>query len=80
MSGMRSGDDAVCPRCGGGFHCGMHDATPCPCTGLRLSAALQEELRTRYLGCLCLRCLQALAERASRQDRTDLRHTPKRAP
>ena len=50
-----------CPRCGGGFHCGMQDAAPCPCTTLTLSAALQADLRQRYTGCLCLACLQALA-------------------
>jgi Cysteine-rich CWC len=50
-----------CPRCGGAFHCGAQDAEPCPCTGLTLDAALQQRLRERYVGCLCLRCLQALA-------------------
>jgi len=68
-----------CPRCGGSFHCGMHEATPCACTGLRLSAALQEELAARYRGCLCLRCLQALAETASPQEHADPRHAPEPA-
>jgi hypothetical protein len=56
-------DDARCPRCGGGFHCGINDAAPCTCTctQLRLSEATLGELRARYQGCLCLRCLQALA-------------------
>jgi hypothetical protein len=53
--------DNTCPRCGGGFHCGAHDASPCACTGLTLSAALQQELRARYQGCLCLACLRSLA-------------------
>jgi hypothetical protein len=54
-------DDARCPRCGGDFHCGINDAAPCACTQLRLSEATLSELRSRYHGCLCLRCLQALA-------------------
>lgn len=53
-----------CPRCGGGFHCGMQGATPCPCTTVRLSAAQLDELRRRYTGCLCLRCLHELAQAA----------------
>jgi hypothetical protein len=51
-----------CPRCGGSFHCGLADDAPCACTGIRLDAALQQRLRERYTGCLCLGCLQALAE------------------
>lgn len=53
--------DDRCPRCGGGFHCGVSDAAPCACTTVQLSAALQAQLRQRWSGCLCLRCLQALA-------------------
>lgn len=54
-----------CPRCGAGFACGAAGATPCACTGVALSAELQAQLRGRYTGCLCLRCLQALADGAS---------------
>ena len=53
-----------CPRCGGAFHCGIGDAGPCPCTGVQLDAALQQRLRERYTGCLCLACLRALAQQA----------------
>jgi hypothetical protein len=53
--------DSTCPRCGGGFHCGAQDASPCACTGLTLSAALQRDLRARYQGCLCLACLRSLS-------------------
>lgn len=53
--------DARCPRCGGGFHCGRLDAAPCPCSGIALDAATLAQLRQRYQGCLCLRCLRALA-------------------
>ena len=51
----------TCPRCGGGFHCGANDATPCACNGLTLSATLRAELGARYAGCLCLRCLAELS-------------------
>ena len=33
----------------------------CACTGLSLDAALQRRLRERFTGCLCQRCLTALA-------------------
>lgn len=56
--------DDRCPRCGGAFHCGVQDAVPCPCASLTLSAALQGRLREQFSGCLCLRCLQALAQGA----------------
>ena len=53
-----------CPRCGGGFHCGVNDPAPCPCTTITLDAATQAVLRERFEGCLCLRCLQVLSEEA----------------
>ena len=53
-----------CPRCDGAFHCGMADKGPCACTGITLDAATLADLRQRYSGCLCLRCLQALATQA----------------
>lgn len=53
--------DDRCPRCGGGFHCGMADAGPCPCSTLTLDAATQAALRQRYSGCLCLPCLAELS-------------------
>ena len=47
-----------CPRCGGGFHCGINDAEPCACSTLQLDAATLAVLRSRYDGCLCLDCLR----------------------
>jgi len=55
-------DNSRCPRCGGPFHCGANDPTPCACGTLKLDAALLADLRQRYDRCLCLRCLAALAE------------------
>lgn len=57
---MNPADD-TCPRCGGGFHCGVDDATPCACSTLKLEPALLAQLRQQYTGCLCLKCLAELA-------------------
>ena len=51
----------LCPRCGGGFHCGVDDAEPCACTTVTLDANRLADLRQRYTSCLCLRCLVELA-------------------
>jgi Cysteine-rich CWC len=51
----------VCPRCGGGFHCGANDPAPCACATLKFDEATLAELRRRYAGCLCLSCLRHLA-------------------
>jgi len=61
MSAMPTSPQPLCPRCGGDFHCGMDDAGPCACTGVKLEAGLQQRLRERFIGCLCMRCLCALA-------------------
>ena len=53
--------DARCPRCGGGFECGMQ-AGHCACFGIRLPERLRAELAERYSGCLCLPCLRELIE------------------
>jgi Cysteine-rich CWC len=55
---------ARCPRCGAAFHCGIDDEAPCACTGITLDAATLADLRRRGGGCLCLRCLQLLADEA----------------
>ena len=54
-----------CPRCGGGFDCGMAGTTPCACTTVTLDARLQAAMRERFSTCLCLPCLQSLAAGAS---------------
>lgn len=53
--------DASCPRCGGGFECGVQ-AGHCACFGIRLTERLRAELAERYSGCLCLPCLRELIE------------------
>jgi hypothetical protein len=52
---------ATCARCGGAFHCGANDPQPCACTQIKLDPATLARLRETYQGCLCLRCLAALA-------------------
>ena len=58
--------DTNCPRCGGGFECGVN-AGHCACFGIRLTDTLRAELATQYSGCLCLRCLRELIEADARQ-------------
>ncbi len=58
--------DVRCPRCGGGFECGMQ-AGHCACFGIRLTERLRAELAERYNGCLCMPCLRELIEANSRQ-------------
>lgn len=67
MTASRAIVDEHCPRCGGEFHCGVNDTTPCACTGFKLDAALLSELRGRWDGCLCLRCLVHLQEQQAHQ-------------
>lgn len=50
-----------CPRCHGAFACGVGGTTPCACSTVALSAALQARLRREFDGCLCLICLRELA-------------------
>ncbi len=53
-----------CPRCGDTFHCGIDDTAPCACTMVTLSPALLADLRQRYTGCLCVRCLTEISTSA----------------
>jgi hypothetical protein len=57
----RAVDDNRCPRCGGGFHCGVNDAQACACSTVKVDAVTLAALRQRYSGCLCLACLAELA-------------------
>ena len=56
--------DVRCPRCGGGFECGVQ-AGHCACFGIRLPERLRVELAERYSGCLCMRCLGEIIQGGS---------------
>ncbi|MGY4830902.1 cysteine-rich CWC family protein [Sphaerotilaceae bacterium SBD11-9] len=58
---MNHGDNATCPRCGGAFHCGAKEPTPCACGRFTLSADTTQMLRRQYDRCLCMACLAQLA-------------------
>ncbi len=55
----------TCPRCGGGFECGVgaDPARPCFCADIELGAERLAELRARWPDCLCAACLRMLADR-----------------
>jgi hypothetical protein len=53
--------DATCSRCGAAFHCGANDRTPCWCTALHVEPVTLARLAAERQGCLCERCLGALA-------------------
>jgi ribosomal protein L34E len=59
-------DNARCGRCGEPFHCGMRDALPCACASVNLTSAALADLRERFDGCLCPRCLAQWAAAAPR--------------
>jgi len=46
-----------CEACGGVFTCGA-TLTGCWCLEIKLSDETRAELRSRYSGCLCRRCLE----------------------
>jgi hypothetical protein len=68
---MSPHDNARCPRCGGGFHCGANDAEPCACNALQLAAPTLADLRALYTGCLCLGCLHEIAASAKLHQEAD---------
>ncbi|MEP7102085.1 MAG: cysteine-rich CWC family protein [Burkholderiales bacterium] len=65
---MSDGADR-CPRCGGGFRCGVNDVEPCACTTVTLDARTLADLRASYDDCLCLRCLVDLSELAAAKEK-----------
>jgi hypothetical protein len=65
--------DARCPRCGGGFHCGAQDTTPCACGTVDLTPETLVHLRERYTACLCLRCLREIAQMTPDALNTDMK-------
>lgn len=57
---------SICAACGEEFSCGANsscEVTPssCWCFEVKLSETTRTELQSRYQGCLCNKCLGALA-------------------
>jgi len=52
-------DDATCPRCGAGFHCGAHEKS-CECATVQLDEATRRAIGRDFAGCLCVACLREL--------------------
>ncbi len=49
-----------CPACGEKFVCGV-TLKGCWCSTIKLSETKREELKARYKGCLCRKCLENFA-------------------
>ena len=53
-----------CPRCGSRFDCRPEAISACDCSAVNLSPEDLADIRARYDGCLCIRCLSTIkAER-----------------
>jgi hypothetical protein len=55
------GDTVLCPRCSGGFQCGV-DSGGCWCAGVVLDDVVRKDLSAFYKGCLCPACLQSIED------------------
>ena len=64
MFPLRGGKGEVCGACGKAFECGAK-LSECWCAEVKLTDAQREELKTRYEGCLCKKCLRRVAKRRS---------------
>lgn len=53
---------ARCAACGNDFTCGAK-LTGCWCGELKLSDAARAELRSKFTGCVCRDCLEAVAHK-----------------
>jgi ribosomal protein L34E len=74
---MTSGQPAsACARCGGAFHCGVNDPSPCACTTVRLEPSTLQQLRRQFSGCLCLACLRQFSEGAAPEEDPAGRRVP----
>jgi hypothetical protein len=61
--------NATCPRCGGAFHCGAGETTPCACGQFTLSPATTQNLREQYTRCVCMACLAQLQTPAPQDEK-----------
>jgi hypothetical protein len=49
----------TCPRCGRVFECKLGNILECQCYGIQLSEKTIEEIRKKYISCLCRSCLES---------------------
>ncbi|KAA9354631.1 cysteine-rich CWC family protein [Larkinella humicola] len=47
-----------CPRCGAAFECKVGSITLCKCVAVQLSDEQRDYVRSRFVNCLCAKCLQ----------------------
>jgi len=62
VSAGTASERKTCPVCGASFGC-MAARESCWCADVNLSAEAAADLRERFCGCLCPRCLTLAAER-----------------
>lgn len=53
-----------CAKCGAAFDC-CSDGSGCWCEGLRLSTDALQQLKRKYVDCLCPKCLAEYASPAN---------------
>lgn len=53
---------SVCEACGGEFVCGA-SMRGCWCTEIKLTDEMRADLKSKYKGCLCRKCLEELQEK-----------------
>ncbi|MEP7163409.1 MAG: cysteine-rich CWC family protein [Ferruginibacter sp.] len=55
-------EDKYCPRCNRLFECKVGNISQCQCNNIKLPEAVAAFIDRQYNDCLCLKCLQELAE------------------
>jgi hypothetical protein len=66
-SAGESTEQKICPVCGARFGC-VAAQEACWCAEVKLSSHATADLRARFSGCLCPRCLALAADREVRQE------------
>jgi hypothetical protein len=66
-SAGESAEQKTCPVCGARFGC-MAAQKACWCAEIKLSSDATADLRSRFVDCLCPRCLALAAEREVRAE------------
>ncbi|MBL1276024.1 MAG: cysteine-rich CWC family protein [Ectothiorhodospiraceae bacterium] len=66
MSTDLDGENKRCPRCGIAFVCQASVIARCQCRAIILTAEQKAFVKQRYMGCLCVACLQSMADECKR--------------